>query len=188
MVDDLFKQRENFSQGLSFEFFSSFYILLILKVENLTSFYKFRPISFCFVIYEVFSKILVIHLAEILPRLISQEQGTFLKSRSILNNISITQEMLQSLRKKVIGANIMIKLDMTIAYDRVDWHYLTDVLVAFGFSPTFLNLIWLCISIPYFSFLMNDTTRRFFRPSRGVHQRDPLSPYLFILGQNSCLS
>lgn len=89
----------------------------IPKVENLTSFYKFHPINLFSFIYKVFSKILVIHLAEILPRLIPQEQGALFKGCSILNNIYITQELLQSLGKKVIGANIMIKLDMAKAYD-----------------------------------------------------------------------
>lgn len=42
-------------------------------------------------------------------------------------------------------------------------------------------LIRHCITSPWFSVVMNGIPRDFFKSGRGMRQRDPLSPYLFIL-------
>lgn len=38
-----------------------------------------------------------------------------------------------------------------------------------------------CIIEPYFSILMNGTSKGFFKATRGLRQGDPLSPFLFSL-------
>lgn len=55
------------------------------------------------------------------------------------------------MNRKVRGENIILKLDMRKAYDRVNWGYLLEVLKQFGFSEQWRNLIFNCISFPWFS-------------------------------------
>lgn len=38
-----------------------------------------------------------------------------------------------------------------------------------------------CISTTCFSVLANDSPRKTFKPSRGIHQGDPVAPYIFVL-------
>ncbi|KAL4195044.1 hypothetical protein AMTRI_Chr05g62580 [Amborella trichopoda] len=38
-----------------------------------------------------------------------------------------------------------------------------------------------CLSLAYFSVLVNRSSKWFFKSSRGLRQRDPLSPFLFTL-------
>lgn len=135
------------------------------------------------VVYKILSKIMVARLAPILGKVISREQSAFIRGRSIFDNISIAQEMVHRIHKKVRGKNILMKIDMEKAYDRVNWGFLLAVLKKLGFSDGWRNLVFNCISSPIFSIMLNGNTKGFFKPSRGLHQGDPLSPYLFILAQ-----
>ncbi|XP_042962460.1 uncharacterized protein LOC122296729 [Carya illinoinensis] len=101
-------------------FYSASYIALIPKMQKPIGFDKFHSISLCSVVYKVFSKILVRRLSHILNKIISPKQGAFLPGRSIFENISLAQEMIHMLNKKVRGGNTVIKIDMAKAYNSID--------------------------------------------------------------------
>ncbi|KAL2519776.1 Reverse transcriptase domain-containing protein [Abeliophyllum distichum] len=63
-----------------------------------------------------------------LAELISAPQSGFIPGRLIGDNILLTQELLHTLDTKVRGGNVILKLDMAKAYDRLDWGFLISVL------------------------------------------------------------
>ncbi|XP_040987687.1 uncharacterized protein LOC121235407 [Juglans microcarpa x Juglans regia] len=77
--------------------------------------------------------------------------------------------MVRYLDKKAMGDNVILKLDMAKAYDRVQWEFLLHVLVAFGFSPSVSALIRNCIASPWYSIMMNGTSQGFLQgdPKKG---------------------
>lgn len=88
-------------------------VLLPIKKE-LTTFSDMRPISLRYFINKVFSEVIHKRLDDILPNLISDEQASFMKGMSIVENVLLTQEIItyMGLRTKA-GPNVLIKLDMT---------------------------------------------------------------------------
>ncbi|KAA3481443.1 reverse transcriptase [Gossypium australe] len=158
-------------------------IVLIPKVDNPKNMAQFRPISLCNVIYKIITKVLVNQMSDILGVCINKAQAMFIPGRLISDNMLIAYEVLHSLKMKKSGrkGNFALKLDISKAYDHVEWDFLAGIMKSLGFHDDWIVLIMRCVCSVSYSVSLNGMCSDWFSPSRGLRQGDPLSPYLLLL-------
>ncbi|XP_060212295.1 uncharacterized protein LOC132639929 [Lycium barbarum] len=86
-----------------------------------------------------------------IPRMVTEDQNQKLYEmlmcrKSIVENIVLVQEIVHDIRIRGKPTNVVIKLDMAKAYDRVSWLFLTKVLMKIGFGEFTIDLVFRIIS------------------------------------------
>ena len=176
LVQDVLEGRD-FPEGLNDAF-----LVLIPKMDSPSRPNQFRPIGLCNVIYKLVTKIIVNRLKPILPIIISPTQCSFVPKRQITDNVIIVQEMLHSMRSKQGKRGLMmIKIDFEKAYDRLRWSFIRESLLELHLPRNLVEVVMNCIESAKLSILWNGEPMEAFRPSRGIRQGDPLSPYLYVI-------
>lgn len=106
--------------------------------------------------YKIFSKFLANRLKKILPKIISEHQNAFTKSKLIYDNILVAFETSHSMQKHNRKDDFMaIKLGMSKTYDRMECSYLKAVMRRMGFGEQWIKLMMVCVKTVSYSILVN---------------------------------
>ena len=159
-------------------------LALIPKKTDSMGMRDYRPIACCNVLYKVVSKILANRLKKLLPRIICENQSAFIKGRLLMENVLLASEMVKDYHKSSIPPRCVMKIDISKAFDSVQWEFVLKGLKALNFPEKYIHWIKLCITSLSFSVQVNGDLVGYFQSARSLRQGCSLSLYLFVFCMN----
>ena len=155
-------------------------IVLIWKGDDKRLLKNRRPISLLNYDYKAITKVLATRVRDILPKIIHPNQKCGIKGKSIHDGAALIRDLIEYVNRKYLPG-IIISLDQTKAYDRVEWDFLFKVLRKFNFGPNFIHMIKTCYTNIESCVKLKYIEVNPFNLSRGIRQGCPISTLLYIL-------
>ena len=103
-----------------------------------------------------------------------------MKGRFIGENIRLISDIMEYTKlQKMPG--ILVSLDFRKAFDSIEWPFIKKTLDHFNFGADMKRWVSTFYANIESAVINNGFATNWFKPSKGVRQGCPLSPYLFIL-------
>ncbi|XP_026451446.1 uncharacterized protein LOC113351723 [Papaver somniferum] len=165
-----------YPKGREFQF-----LVLLPEVHGAKKPNQFRPIGLSNFNFKIFTQILATRMNDLMSKLVSKQQAAYIKGRSIHEQVMLASELVNEMKHTIRGGNVGLKLDISQAYDSVSWDFLFKVLRKYGFPAACCEWLKTLFASSKIYIMINGGPQGFFSMERGLKQRDPLSPILFVL-------
>ena len=128
-----FHEQSSFLKSLNNTF-----LVMIPKKGGAVDLRDFSPISLLGGLYKLLAKVLANRLKRVLSKVVAPTQNAFVMGRQILDASLITNEVIDSWRKRK-EKGLICKLDIKKAYDSIKWQFLLKTLHKMGFGSKWLG-------------------------------------------------
>ena len=153
----------------------------IYKKKEKNQIKNYRPITLLNTNYKLLMKVMsTVQLAQHIHPLIHPDQSGFIPKRSIFDSINLNQSLC-TYANYMEENGVIVALDQEKAYDKIDHHYLLEMLSRFNLLQPFINSIHSLYNSASMAVLVNGVVSSPFKVMRGVRQGDPLSCLFFNL-------
>ncbi|KAG0782877.1 hypothetical protein G6F21_010864 [Rhizopus arrhizus] len=156
---------------------------LLPKKGDLTQMKNYRPIPLVNTDTKIFARLVNSRIMRVSRKIVNENQLGFIPGRYIAENGMITQVIMEhaACQSSSDDKSLALLLDQEKAYDRINLHYLEQVMLTWGFPASIVNSIITMlannrIKINVNGFISADVFKR-----RGLKQGDPISPILYNL-------
>lgn len=93
-----------------------------------------------------------------------------------VTTVLLTNDLVRGFHPAKDRARMSLKLDLSKAFDCVQWDFLEAAMLHLNLPPQIVSLIMECVTNPSFSIMINGSPCGFFNSTRGLRQGCPLSP------------
>ncbi|OAY80413.1 Transposon TX1 uncharacterized 149 kDa protein [Ananas comosus] len=174
LKDDIMSVFNCFYNGTAnLDLINTMWLCLIPKKKESLFANDFRPISLVHSMAKLISKVLASRLQIFLHDLINPYQAAFIKGRHIFDNFNCAHILIHHLHTAKARA-ALLKIDFERAFDRINWHFLFDLLQARGFTPRWISWIQALLQTASTAVILNGTPGKRFT-------RSALSPTLYLM-------
>jgi hypothetical protein len=123
----------------NFRFLNTAYITLLPKEDSIMA-KDFRLISLIHSFAKLLAKVLANRLRNHMDEIVSKNQSAFIKGRFIQDNFMLVQQTARFLHAQK-HSRILLKLDISKAFDSVSWPFLLEVLQGLGFGLVWRDIV-----------------------------------------------
>lgn len=130
-------------------------LCLIPKIKQPQHMTDLRPISLCNVLVRILSKVMANRLKGCVSKIISINQSAFVEGRLLTDNALVAFEVNHYIKRRTQGRNGVagLQIDVSKAYDRLEWNFIECMLIKFGFHQVWISRLMKCVKSVTYSFL-----------------------------------
>jgi hypothetical protein len=151
----------------NFRYLNTAFITLLPKKEDAILAKDFRPISLIHSFAKLITKVMANRLSGYMDKLISKNQSAFIKGRFIQDNFMLVQQTARLLHAQK-QPRILLKLDISKAFDSVSWSFLLEVLEKVGFGPIWRDVISGLLMTSSTQIMLNGVPGEYIQHKRGL--------------------
>ena len=149
---------------------------LIYKKGERENLKNWRPLTLLNVDYKIIAKCFALRFKPLIPSLINSNQKGYVNGRFINESNRFIQDIITYYADTENIDGLIVFLDQTKAFDRVEWPWVKMCLQRFGFGEKTVDWVNMLLKFSLTAIQTNGFVSEYFSISRSIKQGCPVAP------------